>query len=141
MISYSIKDGFENMDFNRVTEMLSQSYWVPGISLNEVKQSAENSAIVVGAFTNEQVQISYARAISDKLRFAYILDVFVDEKYRKMGIGQAMIKYMLNHPSMKDVYHWLLITKDAHEVYKKAGFNVINRPNDWMEIRPGRPKR
>jgi GNAT superfamily N-acetyltransferase len=141
MISYSIKDGFENMDFNRVTEMLSQSYWVPGISLNEVKQSAENSAIVVGAFTNEQVQISYARAISDKLRFAYILDVFVDEKYRKMGIGQAMIKYMLNHPSMKDVYHWLLITKDAHEVYKKAGFNVINRPNDWMEIRLGRPKR
>jgi GNAT superfamily N-acetyltransferase len=141
MISYSIKDGFKNMDFNRMTEMLSQSYWVPGISLDEVKRSASNSALVVGTFTVDQLQIGYARVISDKNRFAYILDVYIDENYRKAGLGQATMKYILNHDELKDVYQWLLITKDAHEVYKKVGFDIIKRPNDWMEIRLERPKR
>jgi len=79
--------------------------------------------------------------ISDKTRLAYILDVIVDDRYRKQGIGQAMIRYILDHPELKDVYKWVLITKDAHEVYKKVGFNPISRPDDCMEIKHTRPDR
>ena len=42
---------------------------------------------------------------------------------------------------LKDVYQWLLITKDAHGVYQKFGFNAVDRPKDWMEIRYNRPAR
>ena len=108
---------------------------------NEVIQGARNSALLVGAFTADNKQIGYARVISDGTRFAYILDVIVDEKYRKQGIGQAMIRFILNHPVLKDIYQWLLITKDAHGVYQKVGFNPVARPNDWMEIRYKRPDR
>jgi hypothetical protein len=52
-----------------------------------------------------------------------------------------MIKFILNHPDLKDVYQWLLITKDAHGVYEKVGFTRTSRPNDWMEIRNKRPER
>ena len=128
------------MDFNKVTELLSKEFWTPGIKKEEVLKGAENSALLVGCFI-DGTQISYARVISDKTRFAYILDVVVVEKYRKKGIGQNMINYILEHEDMKDVYQWLLITKDAHEVYKKAGFEVVSRPNDWMEIRKARPDR
>lgn len=134
------KDGFNNMDFNKVTELLSKEFWTPGIKKEEVLKGAENSVLLVGCFVDE-TQISYARVISDKTRFAYILDVVVDEKHRKKGIGQKMINYILEHEDMKDVYQWLLITKDAHEVYKKVGFEVVSRPNDWMEIRKARPDR
>lgn len=48
---------------------------------------------------------------------------------------------MLKHEELKDVYQWLLITKDAHGVYSKSGFKELNRPSDWMEIRHERPKR
>jgi GNAT superfamily N-acetyltransferase len=140
-LDYTLKDGFEKMNFDRVTEMLSNSYWVSGIKLDEVLKSAANSALLVGAFTKDSIQIGYARVISDKSRFAYILDVYVEENYRRAGIGQAMMKYILNHPDLADVYQWLLITKDAHEVYKKVGFDIIKRPNDWMEVRNERPKR
>jgi GNAT superfamily N-acetyltransferase len=140
-INYKIIDGYDKMDFTRVTEMLSKSYWSPGIKINEVEKGAVNSALVVGVFTNDGLQIGYARVISDKTRFAYILDVYVDEDYRKSGIGQEMIKYILNHAELKDVYYWTLITKDAHEVYKKVGFEVNNRPNDWMVIKKERPVR
>lgn len=135
-----IKVGYENMDFSKVTEMLSKAFWSIGIKVDEVKKGALNSAVVVGAFC-DNVQVGYARVVSDRTRFAYILDVYVDEHYRKKSIGQSMMKSLLTNEDLKDVYQWLLITRDAHEVYSKVGFKVINRPNDWMEIRNDRPKR
>jgi N-acetylglutamate synthase-like GNAT family acetyltransferase len=139
-IIIEFKDGFDNMNFDKVTELLANEFWTPGIKKNEILKGAENSALLVGAFVNG-VQIAYARVISDKTRFAYILDVVVNDKYRKQGIGQKMINYILEYPDMQDVYQWLLITKDAHEVYKKVGFEIMSRPNDWMEIRTTRPDR
>lgn len=137
----NIKSGIESMDFERVTEMLSKAWWCTGIKINEVKQGAYNSALVAGVFLPEQIQIGYARVISDKTRFAYILDVYIDENYRNKGAGQKLINYILTHDDLKDVYQWLLITKDAHHFYSKTGFTPTSRPSDWLEIRNKRPER
>jgi len=128
-----MKYGFENMDFVKVTEMLSKAYWSPGIEIDTVKKGASNSALVVGAFTEDNIQVGYARVISDKTKFAYILDVIIDENYRRKGIGQNIMKYLLSHEELKDVYQWLLRTGDAHGVYNKLGFKAVSRPLDWME--------
>lgn len=129
------------MDFKKVTSMLANSYWTPGIKIGEVKQGAENSALVVGAFLKGGIQVGYARVISDKTRFAFIMDVYVEENYRKQGIGQSMINYILNHDKLKDVYRWALCTDDAHGVYSKVGFGPLDSPEKWMEIRNERPER
>lgn len=134
-LEYSIKDDYREMNFDKITELLSKAFWSIGIKKDEVTQGAKNSALTVGVFIADNKQIGYSRVISDKTRFAYILDVIVDENYRKQGIGQAMIHHILNHPDLKDVYQWVLITKDAHSVYKKAGFSPLSRSYDWMEIR------
>lgn len=139
-LKYTIKDSFEAMDFEKVTEMLTTTYWSPGIEIDEVIQGARNSALVVGVFDEQGHQIGYARVISDKIRFAYILDVILDEVCRKQGIGQVMMNHILTHPDLKSVYQWLLITKDAHEFYKKLGFKITERANDWMEIRTPRKR-
>jgi GNAT superfamily N-acetyltransferase len=136
-----IKDGIENMDFGKVTKMLSNSFWSPEIKIDEVKKGAINSALVIGAFSKDEGQIGYARVISDKTRFAYITDVYIEENFRKKGIGQKIINYILVHEELIDVYQWLLITRDAHGVYNKVGFNPVTRPLDWMEIRKNRPER
>lgn len=137
---FIIRYGCGNMDFSKVTFMLSQAFWSKGIKEAEVRQGAANSALVLGFFFNNE-QVSYARVISDKTRFAYILDVYVDEKFRRNGLGQLMINSILKNDELKDVYQWLLITKDAHGVYSKSGFNPLGRPGDWMEIRKDRPDR
>ncbi|WP_316569266.1 GNAT family N-acetyltransferase [Neobacillus sp. YIM B06451] len=138
MEGITIKEGLKNMDFEKVTEMLSNAFWCKGIKVDEVIKGAENSALVVGVFIDNN-QIGYARVISDKTRFAYILDVYVHEDFRRNGLGQKMVQYILSHEELKEVYQWLLITKDAHGVYSKVGFNPISRPLDWMEIRKDRP--
>ena len=141
MVKYSLKDGYNEMDFDKVTKMLKEVWWSPGIKKDEVIHGAQNSAFLAGAFTPDNEQIGYSRVISDKTRFAYIMDVVVDERYRKQGVGQGMIRFILIHHELRDVYQWLLLTKDAHEVYSKVGFNIIDNPGNWLEIRKERPSR
>jgi GNAT superfamily N-acetyltransferase len=137
---YTIKSGYESMDFMKVTSMLSSAYWSRGIKIDEVRKGASNSALVVGAFASGE-QIGYARVISDKTRFGYISDVFVDEGYRHKGIGQMMVSHILKCDELKDVYQWLLYTKDAHGVYSRLGFKALSNPDEWMQIRKDRPFR
>jgi len=136
---FSVRAGPEAMDFDAVTAMLGSAYWSLGIGKEEVERGARNSALVVGAFTEDGRQVGYARAVSDKVRFAYVLDVFVREEFRKRGAAKLMMKRILEAEELSEVYQWLLITRDAHELYEKLGFSVISRPNDWMEIR--RPRK
>ena len=137
---YTIKSGYESMDFMKVTSMLSSAYWSRGIKIDEVRKGASNSALVVGAFASGE-QIGYARVISDKTRFGYISDVFVDEGYRHKGIGQMMVSHILKCDELKDVYQWFLYTKDAHGVYSRLGFKALSNPDEWMQIRKDRPFR
>lgn len=132
-----ILDGIGNMDFERITQMLSDSIWANGITIDRVKRGAANSALVVGAFC-DGVQVGYARVISDKTEFAYIGDVYVDEAYRHNGIATKILRYILAHESLKDVYKWLLKSA-AHELYAKVGFVGVSEPERWMEIRKPRP--
>lgn len=134
-----IYDGVDRMDFEKVTQMLSQAIWSKGIKINEVKQGAINSALVIGAFYDNN-QVGYARVISDKTRFAYIADVYVDENFRHQGIAKKMMSYILCHDSLKDVYQWLLRSA-ASELYEKVGFIPVSEPEKWMEIRNKRPER
>lgn len=134
------KCGIGSMDFERVTEMLSQAYWSSDIKIDEIKKVAVNSALVIGAFSEDDRQIAYGRVISDKTRFAYLTDFYVDMEFRKKGICRKMAELVLAHPDLADVYQWLLVTGDAHGLYEKCGFKVIARPLDFMEIRSPRPK-
>ncbi len=138
---YYISDAFDKIDFNQVRDMLKDAYWSKDISVEEVKKGANNSALVVAAYDEDTNIVGYLRVISDKTRFAYLLDVYVHKKHRKKGIGRSMVRFALNHPELKDVYVWLLITKDAHDVYKTLGFQPLQETYKWMSIIKPRPER
>lgn len=124
-----------------IQHMLSKVFWSPGITKNEILKGIKNSALVVGAYTEKGEQIGFLRVVSDKVRFAYLMDVVVHEKYRRQGIGQKMVRFALSHPELKDVYQWLLGTLDAHGVYKKLGFEPLTNMEKWMSIIKPRPDR
>ncbi len=132
MIEYC--DGYEKMDFTKITDMLTTAYWSEGIDKDEVMKGASNSALVVGAFLGDD-QIGYARVVSDKTRFASITAVFIDERYRNQGIGQKLVNYILDHESLSDVYNWIISTRDAHGLYASCGFQPLAEPQRMMALR------
>ncbi len=137
---YRIDDDYNRIDFDRVQRWLSSAYWSVGIGKEEIERGSRNSSIVVGAYMAQE-QVAFLRVVSDKTRFAYFLDVFVDEAHRRQGLAKALIKYVFEHPDYKDVYLWLLATHDAHPVYKELGFKPLDNPQYWMAISKGRVNR
>jgi GNAT superfamily N-acetyltransferase len=137
---YVISDDLQRIDFKKVTAWMAAGYWSPGIEQWEVEKGAKYSSLVIGVYDADGSQVAYARLASDKTRFAYIMDVFVEPTHRNKGIAQAMIRFAMEHPDHKPVYLWLLATHDAHKVYAKVGFKPLEYPDRWMVIAKGRPK-
>jgi GNAT superfamily N-acetyltransferase len=128
--NWEISSELSRIDWQRVHRWLASSYWSPGISPERIKRSAENSALVLGAFVGAE-QVGFLRVVSDKSRFAYICDVWVDQPHRGQGIARAMVQFALDHPDFTTV-NWLLATVDAHGVYAKLGFTPLSNPERWM---------
>ena len=133
---YTLHEGFEAVDFTRVHTWLTGSYWSPGIGQEQVERGARNSALVISVLDSQGEQAAFARVVSDKSRFAYLCDVWVDAAHRGHGLASAMVQYALDHPDFATITNWTLGTKDAQSVYAPFGFRDIREegtyPNTWM---------
>lgn len=69
-------------------------------------------------------QIGFARVITDFSEFASLWDVYIDDDHRKKGLGKVLMKYVLEHPRLRGVFRWFLMTEDAHGLYQKYGFKM-----------------
>ena len=128
--NYIVEEGLGRIDWSRVHAWLTASYWSPGITREQVERAARHSALVLAAFRAEE-QVGYLRVISDKTRFAYICDVWVDVAHRRRGLTRAMVRYAMEHSDFSTV-GWLLATADAHSVYATLGFAPLKEPQRWM---------
>jgi N-acetylglutamate synthase-like GNAT family acetyltransferase len=123
---YYISEDKNKIDVDFVHDYLSnQSYWAKGRSRLDVLKTIKNS-LCFSVFNRSDTQIGFARVISDMVVIAYIMDVFIVEENKGKGIGKDLIRYIVNHPDLKNVTEISLKTKDAHSLYKKLGFELIN---------------
>lgn len=72
----------------------------------------------------EGKQVGFARVITDYTEFASLWDVFINEEHRRKGVGKALMKYVFEHPRLKGIFRWFLMTEDAHGLYQKFGFKT-----------------
>lgn len=122
----------ELLDIELIHGFLSTSYWSPNIPLDTVLNGIKNS-LSIGLYKNKS-QIGFCRLITDYATFAYLADVFIIESERGFGYGDWMIQSLLKIPELKKLRRWLLATQDAHTLYKKAGWNLLEHPEYFMEI-------
>ena len=66
--------------------------------------------------------VGFARVVTDLATFAYIGDVFVLEAYRARGLSKWLMECMVEHPDLKDLRRWHLVTRYAQGLYAKFGF-------------------
>jgi ribosomal protein S18 acetylase RimI-like enzyme len=136
---HTIREGLDCVDFARVHAWLTTSYWTPGISRERIERASLYSALVLSAFAPDGAQIGFLRVVSDKTRFAYLCDVWVDEAHRGKGLARALVRHAMEHPDFATISTWTLGTKDAQSVYAPFGFRDILEegayPNTWMVCR------
>jgi GNAT superfamily N-acetyltransferase len=115
----------EQLDLEYITGFISQTYWAKDRSMETMQTCVDNS-LNFGLFLNGK-QIGYAQ-------FAYLLDVFIDEKQQGLGYSKVLLKHILENELLKDVKVWRLATSDAHELYHKFGFTKLAKPENMMEL-------
>ncbi len=91
-----------------------------GRSPAQLEASFRNSAVVAIAYAGERI-IGTARALSDGVCNAYLVDVWTDSAFRKGGVARTMINLLLERLPGQHVFLW---TNDAEEFYKRIGFEV-----------------
>jgi N-acetylglutamate synthase-like GNAT family acetyltransferase len=74
--------------------------------------------------------------VTDRSSFAYLADVFIDEKCRGNGLGKWLIESILAHPDIHGLRRIILATRDAHKLYKQFDFTPIPNPERYMVYNP-----
>lgn len=121
------------MDRTFLHTFLSQSYWAKGRPPDEIETMIQNS-YNFGLFLEGQ-QIGYARVLSDRMFFAYLLDVFIDAEFRGKGYARMLLDSVFSAPEFTSVKVWRLGTDDAQGLYEKYGFTLTRDIGKMMERR------
>ena len=135
---FTISDDAALIDFDVVHGYLTQAYWSPGVSRDQVKRAAENSDVFWIYFkastAAKPAQVGYARVLSDYASLAYLMDVFVLPAYRGKGLAAALTETILSDARFTQIRRWKLATRDAHRLYEKFGFNRTEPGKDMIRL-------
>jgi GNAT superfamily N-acetyltransferase len=140
---------FQSLEFNRAGFTIStdpdrldleathaylanDSYWAAGIPFPVFRKSVDHS-LCFGVY-HQGRQIGFARVISDFATFAYLADVFILDEYQGQGLGKWLVTSLLSIPELQGLRRWMLVTRDAHELYARYGFTPLAHPEWLMEI-------
>jgi len=120
-----LDDDKSRVDRAEVHRYLSdESYWASGRSRETQDRLIDEATRVVGLYQGKR-QIGFCRAVTDGVSFAYLADVYVLEEYRGRGLGEQMVREMVEGGDLGHL-KWLLHTSDMHPLYRKLGFGVPN---------------
>jgi predicted GNAT family acetyltransferase len=125
------------IDWSAMTAALIADDFDNGRTPEQLQRSFINSALTVIAFDGDTV-VGTARALSDGVCNAYIVDVWTLSSHRRRGIATAMMQSLFCDLSGQ---HVSLFTDDASEFYESLGMKPRGKMyeivvGEWLQSRP-----
>jgi len=134
--AFAVSTDPARLDLDAIHAFLSTSYWAEGIPRDLLARALRKS-LCFGLYEGDR-QVGLARVITDGATFAYLCDVYVLPEWRGRGLGNWLMECVMEHPDLQGLRRFSLVTRDAHELYRRFGFTEIPSPERHMEIaRPG----
>ncbi len=111
-----------------------ESYWARGRGYASQERLVREASRVVGLYRGEE-QIGFCRAVTCfGMPYVFLADVYVLAAHRGRGLGVELVREMIDHGPYRDE-PWLLHTGDAHELYRRFGFDT---PGEKVMVRAHR---
>ena len=124
-MNYRIVDGAEQMPVKDIVRLLRMTYWAERRPARQIEASLRHSSCYGISLSGTDQLVGFARVISDYATTYYLCDVVIDTAYRNRGLGTALVSYIESLPIYAGL-RGILITRDAHAVYRKFGYQVLN---------------
>lgn len=122
-MEYRIVKGADKIALADVERLLKMTYWADKRTSGQIEKSMRNSSCY-GVFADGTL-VGFARVISDYATTYYLCDVIIAPDYRGMGLGKALVGHIEASPELSGL-RGILITRDAHGLYEKFGYEVLN---------------
>ena len=122
---YSIVEGAENLKLEEVVRLMRTTYWADRRPQAQIEKSMRHSSCYGVFVEGEERLAGFARVITDCATTYYLCDVVVDAEYRGRGLGTALVSHIVSSPEYQGL-RGMLITRDAHALYRKFGFEVLD---------------
>lgn len=129
------------LDLDVIHGFLSTCYWSPGIARERLERAIAHS-LCFGVYDTDEAragdptkpsQIGFARVVTDHATYAYLCDVFVLESHRGRGASKLLMRTIIEHPDLRGLRRFCLMTRDAHGLYSQFGFVACADPTRYME--------
>lgn len=112
--------------------LAEESYWSVGIPRSTVERAIQNS-LCFGVYLRTD-QVGFARIVTDRSTFALLADVFILSAHRGKGLSKWLMRCVVEHEDLQGLRRLLLLTSDAHGLYRQFGFKELGSPSRFMEI-------
>ncbi|HYQ90382.1 MAG TPA: GNAT family N-acetyltransferase [Candidatus Binatia bacterium] len=127
-----ITDDRARVDVGQLLDLYKGAWWALERSTDDVRRALDFSHPVISAWEGRKL-VGFTRVISDRTYRATIWDVIVRPSHQGRGIGEKLVRFALDHPDLKSVSSFLLLTKDKHGFYERFGFQ--SEPDMAMMLR------
>ena len=108
------------VDWGRMKALLAADEFDNGRTPEQLRISFENSYAAVVAYDGDRI-VGTARALSDGVCNAYVVDVWTLSAYRGRGVARGMMAVLEARLEGQHVY---LFTDSAEGFYEKIGFRA-----------------
>ena len=129
---YTISTDKNMLNMKWVIDELMAAPWGHWLTPEKIVESIAFEACtcfgIYRSIGDELDQIGFARVISDCCTFSSIMDVVIEEQYRKQGLGTALLTEVCASPQVKDTICIIgtsgaVLPASAARFYKKFGFH------------------
>ena len=127
-----ITDNRARVDVEQLLDLYKTAWWALERSTDDVRRALDHSHPVLTAWDGPTL-VGFTRVISDRTYRATIWDVIVAPSHQGRGIGRKLVRAALDHPDLRSVTSFLLLTKDKHRFYEQLGF--ASEPDMAMMLR------
>ena len=124
-MGYRIVEGSEKLNTEEVARLLRMTYWADKRSNEQIEKSMRNSSCYGIYLDGVEELVGFARVISDFATTYYLCDVVIDTEYQNRGLGTALVSHIESKPEYAGL-RGILVTRDAHGLYRKFGYEVLN---------------
>ena len=124
-MNYRIVDDLDKMKLEDIVRLLRMTYWADKRPVEIIEKSVRNSSCYGLYLEGTDKLVGFARVISDHATAYYLCDVIIDTEYQHKGLGTALVSYINSLPEFSGL-RGFLITRDAHALYRKFGYEVVN---------------
>jgi ribosomal protein S18 acetylase RimI-like enzyme len=112
--------------------LLRGMYWAKNLTADALERASRNS--VCFAVLDGATLIGFARAITDLTTYAYLSDVVIAERHRDKGLGEWLVRCIIEHPDLQGLRRIALLTRDAAEFYERLGFKRGSGERNYLEL-------